>query len=126
MTNSYPEKTNPKLNKNPFWVTKLGGRIAVTILHLAALLTVMIEFIYPLNTDDHTTTREVILPNGQKIITSDVVGFVSEFPSERIEELNFTASYAIYGCVACGILVLLGKQLRKIVMRKEDYYEDLD
>ena len=31
--------------------------------------------------------------------------------------------YAIYGFVACVLLVLLAKQLRKLVMRDEDYYE---
>ena len=30
--------------------------------------------------------------------------------------------YAIYGFVACVILVLLATQMRKLVMRKEDYY----
>jgi len=31
--------------------------------------------------------------------------------------------YAIYGFVACVLLVLIAKQLRKVVMRKEDYYK---
>lgn len=31
--------------------------------------------------------------------------------------------YAIYGFVACVLLVLIAKELRKLVMRKEDYYE---
>ncbi len=31
--------------------------------------------------------------------------------------------YAFYGFVACVSLVLIAKQLRKILMRKEDYYE---
>jgi hypothetical protein len=31
--------------------------------------------------------------------------------------------YAIYGFVACVILVLAATQLRKILMRKEDYYD---
>jgi len=34
------------------------------------------------------------------------------------------AFYAIYGFVACVILVILAKELRKIVMRKEDYYDE--
>ena len=33
------------------------------------------------------------------------------------------AFYAIYGFVACVALVLAAKQLRKLVMRKEDYYD---
>lgn len=31
--------------------------------------------------------------------------------------------YAIFGFVACVILVLLATQMRKLVMRDEDYYE---
>jgi hypothetical protein len=31
--------------------------------------------------------------------------------------------YALYGFVACVILVLLAKEMRKLVMRDEDYYE---
>ena len=37
---------------------------------------------------------------------------------------SLTGFYALYGFVACGLLVLLAKQLRKIVMRNESYYED--
>ena len=31
--------------------------------------------------------------------------------------------YAIYGFVACVALVLIAKQLRKVLMRSEDYYD---
>jgi hypothetical protein len=31
--------------------------------------------------------------------------------------------YAIYGFVACVLLVLIAKELRKLLMRKEDYYD---
>lgn len=33
------------------------------------------------------------------------------------------AFYAIYGFVACVVLVLIATQLRKVIMRKEDYYD---
>ena len=33
------------------------------------------------------------------------------------------AFYAIYGFVACVILVLAATQMRKLVMRKEEYYD---
>ncbi|MFQ5938135.1 MAG: hypothetical protein ACE5LB_17165 [Acidiferrobacterales bacterium] len=33
------------------------------------------------------------------------------------------AFYAVYGFVACVTLVLLAKQMRKLLMRKEDYYD---
>lgn len=32
--------------------------------------------------------------------------------------------YGLYGFVACVILVLVAKELRKILMRGEDYYDD--
>ena len=31
--------------------------------------------------------------------------------------------YAIYGFVACVVLVLVAKQMRKLLMRGEDYYD---
>ena len=31
--------------------------------------------------------------------------------------------YAIYGFVACVLLVLMATQLRKVLMRREDYYD---
>jgi hypothetical protein len=37
---------------------------------------------------------------------------------------NLPAFYALYGFVACVALVLLAKLLRKVVMRKEDYYDE--
>ena len=33
------------------------------------------------------------------------------------------AFYAIYGFVACVLLVVIAKQMRKLLMRKESYYE---
>ena len=33
--------------------------------------------------------------------------------------------YAIYGFVGCVVLVLVAKQMRKVVMRKESYYDPL-
>jgi len=32
--------------------------------------------------------------------------------------------YGIYGFLACTFLVLAATQMRKVVMRKEDYYDD--
>ena len=32
--------------------------------------------------------------------------------------------YAFYGFVACVVLVLIAKEMRKILMRKDDYYGD--
>ena len=36
---------------------------------------------------------------------------------------HLTGFYAIFGFVACVLLVLGAKQLRNLVMRKEDYYD---
>ena len=30
--------------------------------------------------------------------------------------------YALYGFVACVVLVVIAKEMRKVLMRKEDYY----
>jgi hypothetical protein len=32
--------------------------------------------------------------------------------------------YGLYGFAACVVLVLVAKELRKVLMRKEDYYDD--
>jgi len=32
--------------------------------------------------------------------------------------------YAVYGFVACVLLVLLAKEMRKLLIRKEDYYDE--
>lgn len=32
--------------------------------------------------------------------------------------------YAFYGFVACVLLVVVAKWMRKVVMRKEDYYDE--
>ncbi|WP_448567376.1 hypothetical protein [Thalassotalea ganghwensis] len=37
---------------------------------------------------------------------------------------NIPAFYAIYGFVGCVVLVLIAKEMRKFLMRKEDYYDE--
>ena len=32
--------------------------------------------------------------------------------------------YAVYGFVACVLLVLVAKEMRKLLMRRDDYYDD--
>lgn len=32
--------------------------------------------------------------------------------------------YGVYGFVACTLLVLIAKQMRRILMRKKNYYDD--
>ncbi len=36
---------------------------------------------------------------------------------------NLFGFYAVYGFVACVVLVLVATQMRRIVMRREDYYD---
>lgn len=81
----------------PFWVTRRGARIALVAAHVAAALTLLAELVHP------------------------IVG--AEHGAERIAALEFFGSYAIYGFVGCCVLVLLGRVLRRLVMRGERYYE---
>ncbi len=39
---------------------------------------------------------------------------------------SFPGFYALYGFIACVILVMLARELRKLVMRDEDYYDRPD
>jgi hypothetical protein len=80
-----------------FWVTRRAARFALYALHAAALLAVAVELARPLASDGHGV--------------------------ERVAVLEFPASYALYGFVACVVLVVLGRVLRRLVMRDEQYYE---
>ena len=42
-----------------------------------------------------------------------------EHPVERL--FGF---YGLYGFIACVLLVLIAKEMRKVLMRKEDYYDN--
>lgn len=84
----------------PALVTRIAGRRAVVILHVVALIVVAVEFIQPL---DH-----------------------GGYGVERVSALDFSASYALYGFTACVALVLLGRWLRRAVMRDESYYDGAD
>lgn len=53
--------------------------------------------------------------------------FLADFLYHRHTEHpweGFFGFYAIYGFVACVVLVLVAKEMRKVVMRKEDYYDE--
>ena len=55
-----------------------------------------------------------------------IILVILDFFIHRHEQLKFTeffSFYAIYGFLGCVVLVLAAKILRKIVMRKEDYYD---
>jgi len=37
---------------------------------------------------------------------------------------DIPAFYALYGFVACVLLVVIAKNIRKIILRKENYYDE--
>lgn len=55
------------------------------------------------------------------------VAFVAEFFVDRHVDHPWEALfefYSLYGFAACVILVLVAKELRKVLRRDEDYYDD--
>lgn len=51
---------------------------------------------------------------------------VPDFFLDKHEDVAFAATlgfYAMFGFVACVVLVLTAKALRRILMRPEDYYD---
>ncbi|HXI87940.1 MAG TPA: hypothetical protein VNH64_10810 [Parvularculaceae bacterium] len=66
-------------------------------------------------------------------IASAALGFLPEFRKEEIHFPGATAPFpteeipiffAVFGFVAFSFIVLAGQHLRKIVMRKESYYDE--
>ena len=52
--------------------------------------------------------------------------FAADFFVERHVDHPWEALfgfYAVYGFVACILLVLVAKEMRKVLMRKEDHYD---
>jgi hypothetical protein len=93
-----PKPIQPAIGENRplYWVTREAARRALIALHAIALLVVLIELVMPFSADGHAV--------------------------ERVDALDFPASYAIYGFIACVVLVLVGRVLRRVVMRDERYY----
>jgi len=63
-----------------------------------------------------------------KLLVAVCVGLlVADFLYEKHTHFDWEGwplFHAVFGFVAFALAVLLGKQLRRIVMRKEDYYDD--
>ena len=59
-------------------------------------------------------------------ITAGVAGFLPAFQKDHphFEVEGLGAFFAVYGFVAFSFIVLAGQHLRKLVGRKEDYYEE--
>lgn len=59
-------------------------------------------------------------------LVSAIAGFIPEFrkahPHFAVEGMG--AFFAVYGFVAFSFIVLAGQHLRKLVARKEDYYDE--
>ena len=56
-----------------------------------------------------------------------IILVIADFVVHRHISLSWEkipAFYAIYGFVACVVLVIIAKAMRKVVMRKEDYYDE--
>lgn len=98
MSSSAPQRHGAEDSAAPYWVTPQAARRALIALHAIALLAILIELIVPLSAGGHG--------------------------AERPHLLDFPGSYALYGFLACVILVLLGIVLRRLVMRDEHYYDD--
>jgi hypothetical protein len=83
-----------------FWVTRTAARRVLIGVHAAAALAVLVEVFVPFAGEPHAV--------------------------ERVHALDFIGSYAVYGFVACVVLVLLGIGLRRLVIHPEDYYGRTD
>lgn len=81
-----------------YWVTREAARRTLITLHAIAVVVVLVELVVPFSADGHGV--------------------------ERVHALDFPASYAIYGFIGCVVLVLVGRVLRRFVMRDERYYRD--
>ena len=86
----------------PFWVSRRAARRALVALHIVSAGAVVIELLQPFGEGHGDPTHAV----------------------ERIAALDFPASYALFGFVACVALVLVGRLLRLLVMRDERYYSE--
>jgi len=49
---------------------------------------------------------------------------IADFIIIPLDGETVPAFYAIFGFVACVVLVVLAKAMRKVVMRQEDYYDE--
>ena len=73
--------------------------------------------------DDPKNVRRAIYA----LYAACAVSFVAEFFVDRHADHpgeGLFGFYALYGFTACGLLVLAAKEMRKLLMRREDYYDD--
>ncbi|VAW85361.1 hypothetical protein MNBD_GAMMA16-1647 [hydrothermal vent metagenome] len=58
---------------------------------------------------------------------SCILLIVADFVIHRhisLEWEKIPAFYALYGFIACVVLVVIAKGMRKVIMRKEEYYDE--
>ena len=65
---------------------------------------------------------EILRPLGAAAPLEDESAAVRHL-AERAASLEFVGSFALYGFVSCVALVIMGKGLRRLTMRSEDYYD---
>jgi len=73
--------------------------------------------------DDRRNVRRVIYA----LLAICGLAIAAEFFVERHAVHPWEGSfgfYGVYGFVACVVLVLVAKEMRKFLMRAEDYYDD--
>lgn len=73
--------------------------------------------------DDRRNVRRVIYA----LLAVCGLSIIAEIFVERHIDHPWEASfgfYGVYGFVACVVLVLLAKEMRKFLMRAEDYYDE--
>jgi len=59
------------------------------------------------------------------LVVIDLVDFALHLHLRHVDHKweGLPGFYAIYGFVACVLLVVIAKQMRKVLMRGEDYYD---
>ena len=73
--------------------------------------------------DDPRNTKRVIYA----LYTVCGLSLIADFFTARHVDHPWEALwgfYSLYGFVACVLLVLIAKEMRKVLMRGEDYYDD--
>jgi hypothetical protein len=63
--------------------------------------------------------RTLYVLSGLTLLLDFVVGRHVDHPWEAL-----WGFYCLYGFVACVLLVLVAREMRKVLMRREDYYDE--
>jgi len=81
-------------------------------------------------------TARISTPQGRSttslikiFLICSVVLFIADFFIPRTTHTSaerIPGFYALYGFAGCVVLVLVAKEMRKLVMRDETYYDDLE